>query len=158
MIYRFIDTADRTPRADIPAEALNINGKYLEDVVPGYRTLSVAGRESMSAEVNTLDAGRANGVQYNYRRYPERVITITYQILSDTSEDFRRAFNALGGALNCEQVKLIFNDELDKYFIGTPGEIGEIEPGKNKVTGEFQIVCTDPFKYSCTEYKTEVVL
>lgn len=158
MIYRFIDTADRTPRADIPAEAMNINGQYLEDVVPGYRTLAVAGRESMSAEVNTLEAGRANGVQYNYRRYPERVITITYQILSDTPEDFRRAFNALGGALNCEQVKLIFNDELDKYFIGTPGEIGEIEPGKNKVTGEFQIVCTDPFKYSCTEYKTEVAL
>lgn len=156
MIYRFIDTADRTPRADIPAEAMNINGQYLEDVVPGYRTLSVAGRESMSAEVNTLDAGRENGVQYNYRRYPERVITITYQILSGTPEDFRRAFNALGGALNCEQVKLIFNDELDKYFIGTPGEIGEIEPGKNKVTGEFQIVCTDPFKYSLTEYKTRV--
>lgn len=158
MIYRFIDTADRTPRADLPAEALNINGKYLEDIVPGYRTLAVAGREAMSAEVNTLETGRADGVNYNFKRYPERVITITYQLLADTPEKFRKAFNTLGGALNCEQVRLIFNDELDKFFTGTPGELGEIEPGKNKVTGEFQIICTDPFKYSITEFYTDVDL
>ena len=158
MIYTFVDTTGAAPRADLPAEAMNIDGQYLEDVVPGYRTLAVSGREALSAEVNILDAGRADGAQYNYKRYPERVITITYQILADDEDEFREAFNALGGALNCEQVQLIFNDELDKFFIGTPGEIGEVEPGKNKIVGEFQIVCADPFKYSVQEYQEEITL
>lgn len=52
--------------------------------------------------------------------------------------------------LSAEQVKVIFNDEPDKYFIGTKEGNTDIEPGKNSVIGEFDIYCADPRKYSTT--------
>lgn len=158
MIYKFTDTDKRATPGNLPGEALFINGQAIENLIDGYRTLYVKGRESMSAEINLAEQGRANGSAFNYKRYPERTLTIGFQIIAKTNEEYRKKFNALGGILNVEQAQLIFNDELDKYFTGTPGEISEIEGGSNKVVGEFNIVCADPFKYSCTEYKTEVVL
>lgn len=148
MIYKFTDTDKRATPGNLPGEALFINGQAIENLIEGYRTLYVKGRESMSAEINLAEQGRANGSAFNYKRYPERTITVGFQIIAKTNEEYRKKFNALGGILNCEQAQLIFNDELDKYFTGTPGEISEIEGGSNKVTGEFSIVCSDPFKYA----------
>ena len=148
MIYKFTDTDKRATPGNLPGEALFINGQAIENLIEGYRTLYVKGRESMSAEINLAEQGRADGGGFNYKRYPERVLTIGFQIIAKTNEEYRKKFNALGGILNVEQAQLIFNDELDKYFVGTPGEISEIEGGSNKVTGEFNIVCADPFKYA----------
>lgn len=148
MIYKFTDTDKRATPGNLPGEALFINGQAIENLIEGYRTLYVKGRESMSAEINLAEQGRANGSAFNYKRYPERTLTIGFQIIAKTNEEYRKKFNALGGILNVEQAQLIFNDELDKYFTGTPGEISEIEGGSNKVVGEFNIVCADPFKYA----------
>lgn len=54
-----------------------------------------------------------------------------------------------------EDAELIFNDEQDKFFVGTPCVIGAVEPGRNSVVGEFEILCADPFKYSVIEYEAE---
>lgn len=148
MIYKFTDTDKRATPGNLPGEALFINGQAIENLIDGYRTLYVKGRESMSAEINLAEQGRANGSAFNYKRYPERTITIGFQIIAKTNEEYRKKFNALGGILNVEEAQLIFNDELDKYFTGTPGEISEIEGGSNKVVGEFNIICADPFKYA----------
>lgn len=147
MIYKFTDTDKRATPGNLPGEAVSINGAVLENEISGYRTLYVKGRESMSAEIKSTERG-ADGSVYHGKRYPERVITVGFQMLADSDADYRNKFNKLAQLLNVEQVKIIFNDEPEKYFIGTPGEVGEIEPGRNQITGEFQIVCADPFKYS----------
>ena len=54
-----------------------------------------------------------------------------------------------------QDAELIFKDEDDKFYVGTPTEIGEVDPGRNSVVGEFEILCVDPFKYSVTEYEAE---
>lgn len=146
-LYNFTDTSNYNPGMNIPGEAVSINGAVLENEISGYRTLYVKGRESMSAEIKSTERG-ADGSVYHGKRYPERVITVGFQMLADSDADYRNKFNKLAQLLNVEQVKIIFNDEPEKYFIGTPGEVGEIEPGRNQITGEFQIVCADPFKYS----------
>ena len=146
-LYNFTDTSKYNPGMNIPGEAVSIGGVVLENEIDGYRTLFVKGRESLSAEIKSTERG-ADGSVYHGKRYPERVITVGFQMLAKTDADYRNKFNKLAQLLNVEQAEIIFNDEPDKYFIGTPGEVGEIEPGRNKVTGEFQIVCADPFKYS----------
>ena len=146
-LYNFTDTSNYNPGMNIPGEAVSIGGVVLENEIDGYRTLFVKGRESLSAEIKSTERG-ADGSVYHGKRYPERVITVGFQMLAKTDTDYRNKFNKLAQLLNVEQVQIIFNDEPDKFFIGTPGEVGEIEPGRNKVTGEFQIVCADPFKYS----------
>lgn len=152
-MYSFRDTtASEASAGTLPSEALKINSVYIENQIQGYRTLAVSGREALSPEVKTYDTGTRDGSTIKSRRYPERTITVKYQLITDSPENFRKAYNKLAGILNVEDAELIFNDEKDKFFIGTPCAIGDVEPGLKAVVGEFDILCADPFKYSVTEY------
>lgn len=154
-MYNFVDTIEASESALLPSEALRINGKYIENAIPGYRTLSVSGREALSPDVTSYETGVRDGSNLQYKRYPERIIVVEYQLIAETNEAFRAAYNELGSILDVENAELIFNDEPDKFFVGTPCIIGRVTPGKNAVVGEFEILCTDPFKYSVVEYEAE---
>lgn len=152
-MYKFIDVNEVSESAVLPSEALQINGEYIENLVPGYRTLSVSGREALSKEIESFETGARDGATTQYKRYPARTIVVRYQLIAESNEAFRAAYNALAHVLDVEDAELIFNDETDKYFTGTPSTIGEVEPGRNAVIGEFEIFCADPFKYSVQEYE-----
>lgn len=155
-LYNFRDTSGSAGGYALATEELTINNELLEDYAEGYRTLYVSGRESLSADVALIEGGKHNGDFYNYKRYPARVITVGFQLLANSAQEYRTQWNMLAEALNVENAQIVFLDEPDKFFIGTPGEISEIEPGKNKIIGEFQIVCADPFKYSIEEHSATI--
>ena len=150
-MYNFVDTIGYSEGALLPSESLQINGEYIENQIAGYRTLAVSGREALSPDVMSYTSGTRDGSTLQYKRYPERIITVKYQLIAASNEEFRSAYNKLGQILDVQNAQLIFNDETDKYFIGTPCTIGEVEAGRNSVIGEFEILCTDPFKYSTYE-------
>lgn len=152
-MYDFIDVTETSDGVMLPAEAMKINGEYIENMIPGYRTISVSGRESLSPKISTYETGVMDGSKIKSRKYPSRTITVRYQLIAESNESFRSAYNMLGGILNTENAQLIFDDEPDKFFIGTPSTIGDVAPGLNSVTGEFEILCVDPFKYSVYEYE-----
>lgn len=152
-MYNFIDVNEALEENVLPSEALCINGQYIEDLISGYRTLNVMGREALSPDVQTFETGYRDGTRMKSKRYPERIITVTYQIIAKSNQEFREAYNLLGKILDVTDAQLIFKDEPDKYFTGTPCTIGSVPPGKNAVVGEFEILCTDPFKYSVREYE-----
>lgn len=158
-MYEFIDTIQSSSSSTgYPAEAVQINGEYLEDQVTGYKTLYVKGRESLEAEFKEYESDRRNGTTVYAKKYPARTITVGFQIIADSDTAFRTAFNTLNKILaNSDDSEFIFDDEPDKYFIGTPISNIEVDPGKNAVTGEWQIYCSDPFKYSTTENSVTVV-
>lgn len=157
-MYEFRDTIEKVSEGVVlPSEALMINGEYIENLIPGYRTLTVSGREALSPEIETYETGIRDGSTLQNKRYPARVITVQYQLIAENNEAFRAAYNQLGGILNVEEAELIFNDEPDKFFTGTPSAIGAVPPGRNAVTGEFELFCADPFKYSVVEYEAEPV-
>lgn len=154
-MYNFVDVNEVSEEKILPSEALQINGKFIENLIDGYRTLQVSGREAMSAEIIAFETGVADGSRTSGKRYPSRYITIKYQLLAKTPEAFRTAYNQLASILNVEDAELIFNDELDKFYIGTPEEMSEPPGGTNNVVSEFTIFCADPFKYSVIEYEAE---
>ena len=154
-MYDFIDTTEVSEVRSLPSEALSINGEYIENLISGYRTLYVKGREALSPEIDTIETGVRDGSMIKNKRYPARIITVGYQLKASTNEAFRACYNALGGVLNVDEAELIFNDEQDKFYTGTPSFIDEVEPGTNAVVGEFEIFCADPFKYSINEYEAE---
>lgn len=154
-MYNFIDTNEVLEGVVLPSEALQINGEYIENLIAGYRTLTVSGREALSPELTAFETGVRDGSVLQNKRFPARTIRVVYQLIADTNEAFRDAYNKLASILNVENAQLIFNDEPDKFFTGTPSFIGEVEPGRNAVTGEFEIFCADPFKYSIIEYEAE---
>lgn len=154
-MYQFIDVNEVSEGRILPSEALKINGEYIETLIPEYRTLTVSGREALSPEITSYETGSRDGATLKGKRYPARTIIVKYQLIAETNEAFRAAYNKLAAILNVEEAELIFNDEPDKFFTGTPSSIGEVEPGRNSVVGEFELFCADPFKYSVVEYEAE---
>lgn len=154
-MYEFRDINEALEGDILPSEALQINGDFIETLIPGYRTLSVTGREALSPELTTIETGSRDGSTLKNKRYPARIIIVRYQLKTKSNEAFREAFNQLAAILNVEEAELIFNDEPDKFFTGTPSAIGEVPPGRNAVVGEFELFCADPFKYSVVEYEAE---
>ena len=150
-MYSFVNTDEHIEKKILPAEAMQYDGIYLEDEIPGYRTLSVRGRELMPAEVKDEEIGLTNGSIFLGKRYSSRTIIVSYQLISESNMAFREAYNRMNLLLSGEQVQIIFADEPDKYFIGTKTGNTDPEPGKNSVTGEIEIYCSDPKKYSCVE-------
>ena len=151
-MYTFIDsTENKNSGSSLPGEALQFNGRYLENLIEGYRTLYVSGRELLAPELNTLELAKRHGSVYRNRRYPSRVITVGFQLIAPTNKEFRERFNILNGILYAEEAQLVFADEPDKCFFGTLSDIDSPEPGKNAVTGEICFTCSDPFKYSVEE-------
>lgn len=151
-MYAFVDTVNSgIVGTNLPTEAMSYNGVYLENEIDGYRTLSVTGRELMESEVTDQEIDGMDGSYYRYKTTPARTITVKYQLRARGSREFRGAFNKMNKLLSGEQVKVIFNDESDKYFIGTKTSNTQVDGGSNNVIGEIEIYCSDPRKYSTTE-------
>ncbi|WP_337546032.1 distal tail protein Dit [Holdemanella biformis] len=151
-MYAFVDTVNSgIVGTNLPTEAMSYNGVYLENEIDGYRTLSVTGRELMESEVTHTEIDGMDGSYYRYKTTPARTITVKYQLRARGSREYREAYNKMNKLLSGEQVKVIFNDESDKYFIGTKTSNTQVDGGSNNVIGEIEIYCSDPRKYSTTE-------
>ena len=151
-MYAFVDTVNSgIVGTNLPTEAMSYNGVYLENEIDGYRTLSVTGRELMESEVTDQEIDGMDGSYYRYKTTPARTITVKYQFRARGSREYREAYNKMNKLLSGEQVKVIFNDESDKYFIGTKTSNTQVDGGSNNVIGEIEIYCSDPHKYSTTE-------
>lgn len=151
-MYTFTDTT-QLPKSTRPSEALKLNGAYIEDQIPGYRTLYVSGRESLSPELSISEMQGRDGARRTGRRYPQRTIVVGYQLIVQSSGAFRDAYNKLGEILDVEDAELIFDDEPDKFYTGSVSALSEIEPGRNAVKGEIEFTCLDPLKYSVEEFE-----
>lgn len=151
-MYAFVDTVNSgIVGTNLPTEAMSYNGVYLENEIDGYRTLSVTGRELMESEVTDQEIDGMDGSYYRYKTTPARTITVKYQLRARGSREYREAYNKMNKLLSGEQVKVIFNDESDKYFIGTKTSNTQVDGGSNNVIGEIEIYCSDPRKYSSIE-------
>lgn len=153
MLYGFRDTTDTSGvlGSNLPSEAMNFNGKFLENEINGYRTLTVSGRELIGSEFKAKKIEGLDGTIWKEKYLKPRTITVKYQINASSNKEFRDAYNKMNLLLSGEQVKIYFNDETDKYFIGTKTSNDEVEGGTNYVIGEIEIYCSDPRKYSTTE-------
>ncbi|WP_368321713.1 distal tail protein Dit, partial [Mediterraneibacter gnavus] len=150
-MYEFVDTNQAGSKNSLPSEALQIDGEYIENLIDGYRTLYVTGRELLGSEISEREIDLVDGSEYTGKRDTTRSITVGYQLLCTSPREFQEKFNKLSGILNKEQAKLIFADEPDKYFIGTKSSVGDVEPGRLNVKSEFTFYCCDPRKYSAAE-------
>lgn len=146
-MYEFVNTTEFGADNLRPAEAMQINGQYLEDLVDGYRTLSVSGRELMNWEIDELETKSRRGNRFVRKRLPSRLLIVRYQLLTRTTGEFRAAFNRLNIALDQDQARIIFEDEPDMFFVGTPAKAGEVPEGTNNIVSEFGILCSNPHKH-----------
>lgn len=151
-MYIFRDTVEAevyTP--DLPAEAMSVNGEFLENLINGYRTLYVQGRELLASDFTSSVVGAKHGETLHRRRFSSRSLVIGYQLIATDDYSFREAYIKLMDALNADTMLVVFNDEPDKFWHATYEEGDAPSPGRNAVTAEFKLRCFDPFKYSVYE-------
>ena len=150
-MYGFIDTvqgATGETGSFLPTEAVSMNGYYIEDLIDGYRTLYVSGRESLETQLKTVTVGSADGERILGSRYPARTLTVGFQLIANDAEEFRDKFTHLNNLMSIGEADFVFNDEPTMFFTGTPVMNANVPTGRNAVTGEYQIFCSYPFKRS----------
>jgi predicted phage tail component-like protein len=143
-------------RTDLTADAVKINGIYMEDAISGFTTMNSSGREALTKEI-VSNSYKSDGSLIDYTRYPEREIEITFMIASDANGTFRDKYTTLLGMLDGEDVDIQFNDDADKFLTGT---IVVNKPDDKYGTfckGTYTITCANPFRYSTAVYEASPV-
>lgn len=152
-MYNFVDTTESPGAIPLPAEAMSYGGVYIENEIEGYRTLYVEGREKITAEIDATETQTRHGASFRNMRYEPKTLIIGFQLICKSAAEMMNAYNKLLLILSKKQAQIIFNDEQDKYYTGTKTKITNTPPGRLAVTGEIEIYCSDPFKYSIQEYE-----
>lgn len=134
----------------LPPEAMYIvrngAGTPLEDLIQGYQTLTVTGRELAAYKVNTSEGEGVDGSLYLDANYPEREIEVTYQLVEKDDESFRAAYQLLNQQLSRKQFSFYFYDDDLYEWTGTVTEAETPAAGSNCVKSTFKLTCSDPYK------------
>ena len=127
--------------------AFRINGEYIEDSVPKYRTLEVSGRHEIEAEVDSYDIA-TGGAGYVSNHTKTRTILVRFAVKAESTDALHKALDGINGVLKTEQPQIIFDDEPDYYYIGTRTRVALDEFLPTFASGTISIFCSDPYKYS----------
>lgn len=149
-MYDFRETTPFTGADDnqLPAEAMLIDGQYIENLVPGYRTLQVGGRELLKQSATSNAIGISDGETLEYVRNPSREITVGYQLLAADEKSFRSAFYKLSGILHGDTHQVSFNDDLSVYWNAVLTDVDDVPKGRNAITSSFTLFVPDGIAHS----------
>lgn len=143
-------------RTNLKNEAVKIDGLYIEDLIPGYTTMSSTGREALPLEFETYTVGSTDGEFIKYTKYPARTITVEFFIEAADETALLDKLNHLANLLSVDEADFVFNDEADKFFTGVPSMTSDVEKKYTwygyTATGTWQIYCPFPFKRSVAVY------
>ena len=131
-----------------PAEAMLIDGKYIEDLIPGYSTLQVSGRELLSQSIEKQTIGKSDGEFIQYARNPSRDIVVGYRLAAADNLSFRQAFYKLNSILHGDSHQVSFNDDPSKYWLATLSDIDDVPKGRNAITSSFTLFVPDGIAHS----------
>ncbi|RND55638.1 hypothetical protein FAM18113_01424 [Lacticaseibacillus paracasei] len=125
-----------------------IDGKYIEDLIPGYSTLQVSGRELLSQSIEKQTIGKSDGEFIQYVRNPSREIVVGYRLAAADNLSFRQAFYKLNSILHGDSHQVSFNDDPSKYWIATFSDIDDVPKGRNAITSSFTLFVPDGIAHS----------
>lgn len=129
-----------------------IDGQYIEDLITGFRTLGVDGREELDLDVVSSEIDTSDGGRYMRRRIKSRVLKVHFYLSDATAAGFSAKFNTLKTKLHSiKESQIIFSDDDGVYFTGTFRKLTLAYKGSEVTRGTIEILCADPFKYAVSE-------
>lgn len=154
-MYRFHDTtsADVPVMLErLPSEAMSLkwHGQYmyLEELIPGYRTLQVTGRELMPHQIAEQSNLGMDGTLIENVSLPARDITIKYQLESADATEFQMKYKNLMYFLSNQKITFNFRDQTDYYYTGILSKASTPSGGQLTVTSDFTLHCPSPWRFS----------
>lgn len=145
-MYQFNDLTSNAESYRLPSFAMTFNGQAIEASIPGYRTLNVRGRETISDVLQLVDIPARNGAIETGRRLPARILTIEYKMQAEASDALQDAFRQLRALLEGPGT-IGFLDDPGIVYYGRLSDMSEVPSESNDVKGTFTMYCADPYKY-----------
>lgn len=119
----------------------------IEDLIDGYETLNVTGRELLAHTAKFTSVDGLNGSLMTGAQYPNRTIKVTYRLRAKSDLEYREKYARLNALLSGQNLKFYFFDDPDYYFTGIVTEAETPAGGSDTVVSSFTITCSDPFKH-----------
>lgn len=148
-MYDFKDTTINRENSKrfLPTSAMMYDGVFLEEIIEGYQTLSVEGREmlSMNIEHQSVQTGSIITAQ----TLPVRTLKVTYKLEDRNPERLQFKFKDLLNHLyRTDDVEIRFRDEADYYYYGRYSSADTVPGNTNSIVSSYTILCVDPLKYT----------
>lgn len=122
----------------IPTSAMRYDGFLLEDILEGYTTLKVEGREMTSIVLESTEA--QIGAIITNQRLPARIITVTYKLQNKNALELQRDFKELMFRLyRDEDVAISFEDEPTTTYYGRFETADTVEGSSNNIISTFTL-------------------
>ena len=131
-----------------PSEALYIDGVgFLEDVIPGFTTISVTGRGALGLSFNDTDVPGMDGTLRTSANLPKRSIVVKYRLQATDAADMIAQQEQLALILLQPSLRYQFNDDKDYWYQGGLSDHDELDAGILDGFGSLTFSNPDPYKY-----------
>ena len=135
-----------------PSDNMSINGRPVNEIVDGYRQLSVSGRGLIGREVKTTSIAGRRGVWIEEISEPSRVLEIKYQLEAKTSEELREKFDKLNLFLRTTNssnfLEVTFKDEPNFTYFAIFNGADNFEENSKSIVSRFSLLVPDGYKKS----------
>lgn len=135
-----------------PSDNMSINGTPVNEIVDGYRQLSVSGRGLIGQEVKTTSIAGRRGVWIEEISEPSRVLEIKYQLEAPTSEELREKFDKLNLFLRTTNssnlLEVTFKDEPNFTYFAIFNGADNFEENSKSIVSRFSLLVPDGYKKS----------
>ncbi|HJA23532.1 MAG TPA: phage tail family protein [Candidatus Limosilactobacillus intestinavium] len=146
-MYKFRDLSiDREYIPDeLPVEALNYGGHWLDREVPGFQTLVTSGRQVFQRQVNATSRV-GDGDTYLSSRIESKKIEVMFNFKSDDVSEYNKRLDKLRQFLYQPNQPFYFADEQEYHYIGTVSELS-LDKDVLNTTGKIVLTVSDPYQY-----------
>ena len=133
-----------------PSDNMSINGTPLNQLVEGYRHLTVTGRGLLGQSVKSTSVPGRRGVWVEDVSDDERQLEIKYKLEADTSSKMRDKFAKLNKILRTHAssgfLEITFKDEPEYVYYGYFSGAGDIEEKSLSIISKFTLLVPDGYK------------
>ena len=145
-----------------PSDNMSINGTPVNEIVDGYRQLSVSGRGLVGQEVKTTSIAGRRGVWIEEISEPSRVLEIKYQLEAETSEALRDKFDKLNLFLRTtnngsKTLEVTFKDEPNFTYYAIFSGADSFEENSKSIVSRFSLLVPDGYKKSQLKTSTGII-
>ncbi|HFI0120266.1 TPA: distal tail protein Dit [Streptococcus suis] len=159
--YASLKKVDGTITAFEPSDNMSINGVPLNQLVEGYRHLTVTGRGLLGQSVKTTSVPGRRGVWVEDVSDDERVLEIKYQLEAKTSADMRDKFAKLNRILrtlaSSGYLEITFKDEPTYTYYGYFSGADDIEEKSLSIVSKFTLIVPDGYKKKNAQNSTGLI-
>ena len=159
--YASLGKLDREVATLEPSDNLIINGQPLNNLVEGYRHLTVTGRGLLGQNVSTTKVPGRRGVWVDDFTDEERTLEIKYQLTANTSAQMRYRFTNLNRILRTHApsgfLEISFRDEPEYIYYGYFNGADSFEETSLSIISKFSLLIPDGYKKKRPQNSTGLI-